>query len=44
MGTKVGRWIPAGELVSGKAVRQADGTVGYVKSVRTLEQSQMMYD
>ena len=44
VGTKVGRWIPAGELVSGKAVRQADGTVGYVKSVRTLEQSQMMYD
>jgi hypothetical protein len=43
-GETKGRWVDAGELHVGDAVRQADGTTGMVQAVVVVERSQPMYN
>ncbi len=42
-GETAGRWVNAGELHIGDAVRQADGTTGIVQAVVVVERSQPVY-
>ncbi|MCB0107994.1 MAG: hypothetical protein KDE53_18860 [Caldilineaceae bacterium] len=44
VGETVGRWVPAGELAIGDAIRQADGTTGTVQAVEVVAQPQVMYN
>ncbi|MCE7989405.1 MAG: hypothetical protein DYG89_50275 [Caldilinea sp. CFX5] len=43
-GETQGRWVDAGELHVGDAVRQADGTTGIVQGVVVVQRSQPMYN
>ena len=43
-GETQGRWVNAGELEVGDAVRQADGTTGMVQAVVVVERRQPMYN
>ena len=43
-GETEGRWVNAGELEVGDAVRQADGTTGMVHAVVVVERRQPMYN
>lgn len=40
----VGKWVDAGELQSGDAIRQADGTTGIVSEVNVVVAAQVMYN
>ncbi|MCE7989395.1 MAG: hypothetical protein DYG89_50225 [Caldilinea sp. CFX5] len=43
-GASQGRWVDAGDLHVGDAVRQADGTTGIVQAVVVVQRSQPMYN
>jgi hypothetical protein len=43
-GATQGRWVNAGDLDVGDAVRQADGTTGIVQAVVVVERRQPMYN
>jgi hypothetical protein len=43
-GESQGRWVDAGDLHVGDAVRQVDGTTGLVQAVVVVERSQPMYN